>query len=343
MGFRAGRAQMDALFNAWQAEGFTVVAPKLFAGTGRFSETDIVRYDAVTSIDEVVFDRRADYSFKEALTPIRQTLFYFAGESTTEAESPRAGGAVIFLRNCDRCALEALDDMYLKNGEEDFYYKRLREHCRFVVMGCSHSFEDCFCVSMGTNVAPDYDMAIDPAGDDFLLDVKNPGWQGILAGIGAPEQPVTPQTVSDNAVQVALSEAIPDRAALCASEIWQEYDERCIACGRCTLVCPSCTCFTMQDLFYDDAGKIGERRRVQASCMIDGYTDVAGGGSYRQKNGARMRFKALHKVYDHRARFGRNMCVGCGRCTAICPEYIDFAAILNKVDGEVRSQEGGRA
>ena len=105
-----------------------------------------------------------------------------------------------------------------------------------------------------------------------------------------------PQTVSDNAVQVALSEAIPDRAALCASDIWQEYDERCIACGRCTLVCPSCTCFTMQDLFYDDAGRIGERRRVQASCMIDGYTDVAGGGSYRQGNGARMRFKVLHAV-----------------------------------------------
>ena len=56
----------------------------------------------------------------------------------------------------------------------------------------------------------------------------------------------------------------------------------------------------MQDIFYRDNGKAGERRRVQASCMVDGFTDVAGGGSYRQKIGDRMRFKTLHKVYDYK-------------------------------------------
>ena len=76
------------------------------------------------------------------------------------------------------------------------------------------------------------------------------------------------------------------------------YPEKCIGCGRCNFVCPTCTCYTMQDVFYTDNGKVGERRRVGASCMVDGYTNVAGGGQYRRSKGERMRFKVLHKIYD---------------------------------------------
>jgi anaerobic sulfite reductase subunit A len=63
--------------------------------------------------------------------------------------------------------------------------------------------------------------------------------------------------------------------------------------------------------------------------MVDGFADVAGGGSYRQKNGQRMRFKVFHKILDFKKRFGCHLCVGCGRCDAICPEYISFSHILN--------------
>jgi anaerobic sulfite reductase subunit A len=73
--------------------------------------------------------------------------------------------------------------------------------------------------------------------------------------------------------------------------------------------------------------------------MVDGFTDVAGGGSYRQKNGQRMRFKALHKALDFQQRFDYPMCVGCGRCDDICPEYISFSNTINKLThaiGEVQ-------
>ena len=65
--------------------------------------------------------------------------------------------------------------------------------------------------------------------------------------------------------------------------------------------------------------------------MIDGYTDVAGGGSYRRKNGQRMRFKVLHKVFHFKKRTGFHMCVGCGRCDAICPEYISYSDCVNRL------------
>jgi anaerobic sulfite reductase subunit A len=70
--------------------------------------------------------------------------------------------------------------------------------------------------------------------------------------------------------------------------------------------------------------------------MVDGYTDVAGGLVMRKTNGERMRFKVLHKVYDFRKRFGYDMCVGCGRCDTVCPEYISFANCINKLNARVK-------
>ena len=95
----------------------------------------------------------------------------------------------------------------------------------------------------------------------------------------------------------------------------------------------------MQDVFYTDNGKVGERRRVGSSCMVDGYSNVAGGGQYRKKQGERMRFKVLHKIRDYRKRFGYDMCVGCGRCDDICGEYISFSHIINKVAAAVEEME----
>lgn len=60
-------------------------------------------------------------------------------------------------------------------------------------------------------------------------------------------------------------------------------------------------------------------------------TDVAGGGSYRKTRGERMRFKVLHKISDFKKQFGYQMCVGCGRCDDICPEYISFSDCLNRL------------
>lgn len=330
MGFAINRDQMNALISRWQ-ESCEVYAPKRFVGAGRYTDLDVIRYDKINTIEEAVLDEKSNFSYKDVLTPISQTLFYFAQDKAIEAEPERKKGAVIFLRACDLNGLRALDEMYLHNGNPDYYYSQLRENCHFVLIGCPKSFSNCFCVSMGTNRADNYDMSIDIAGDGYLVDVKDADWAAFLKEQGAAEQEVTPASVTENEVKVTIPENLTNQVA--KSKMWDEYDARCIACGRCTLVCPTCTCYTMQDLFYTENGKVGERRRVQASCMVDGYSTVAGGASYRKKNGERMRFKALHKVLDFRKRSGFNMCVGCGRCDDTCPEYISFSTIINKLEG----------
>ena len=87
----------------------------------------------------------------------------------------------------------------------------------------------------------------------------------------------------------------------------------------------------MQDIFYRDNENAGERRRVWTSCQVDGYSDIAGGIRFRKDQGERMRFKVLHKVYNYKNRFGYHMCVGCGRCENVCPEYISYIHCLHKL------------
>ena len=92
-------------------------------------------YGKVSSISEIVFDRKSEYSFKEVLTPISQTLFFFTEDQCKEADPPKKG-AVLFLRSCDLHALKRLDDLYLHNGPADYYYKRIRDNIKIVLMGC---------------------------------------------------------------------------------------------------------------------------------------------------------------------------------------------------------------
>ena len=173
----------------------------------------------------------------------------------------------------------------------------------------------------------------------FACDVPEESLAELFEKNSAAEQRVEPKYVTENAVHVTIPDEIP--SGIYKNSVWDEYSARCIGCGRCNFACPTCTCYTMQDVFYTDNGKVGERRRVGASCMVDGYTNVAGGGEYRRTKGERMRFKVLHKILDFKKRFGYQMCVGCGRCDRICPEYISFSACINKVNKAVEEMKEG--
>ena len=160
MGKRLNSDEMQTIFEILQ-KSYDVYGPKIYQGTGCFSDTDIVRYGLLNSWEELVWDQKSDYSFKEVLFPVSETILYF-----TEDEMKTADGVArqrwIFLKSCDFHALKRLDEMYLKNGAEDYYYRRMRENTVFAVMGCKESGKNCFCVSMGTNRCEEYDMYIFP-------------------------------------------------------------------------------------------------------------------------------------------------------------------------------------
>lgn len=197
-------------------------------------------------------------------------------------------------------------------------------------MGCSESFDDCFCVSMGTNKSDDYDLSIDRQNDgSFLINCRDSAWAAQLDALGAEKQDVTPAFVTENKVRVTIPDNLSHTVA--ESSIWDEYDSRCIACGRCNFVCPSCTCFTMQEHFLQrkrprrrTSSRLGQlhgrrlyrcrRRRQLPQSPRPAHAIQGSAQSARPQSALR----------PHNVRRLR-------RCDAICPEYISFSHAVNRL------------
>ncbi|WP_032121467.1 anaerobic sulfite reductase subunit AsrA [Clostridium amazonitimonense] len=336
MGFKLSNSAFNEYLISLK-EKYKVYAPVTLKGKGTFSDTDSIRYSEVYSIEEMTLDKKSHFSFKELVLPITQTLFYFTEDSWIEPKVEEKE-ILIFLRSCDLHGIKPIDQIYLNNGYEDPYYKALREKIKFVLIGCGESFENCFCASMGTNKSFNYHMALNYKNEEVCIDIKDEDLLELFKGIDFLEKKdVSPNYVESNEISVKVPDNLDQR--ILNSKVWNEYSSRCIACGRCNSVCPTCTCFTMQDIFYKDNPKAGERRRVWASCHIDGFTTMAGGHEFRKDKGEKMRYKVMHKVYDFKKKFGYQMCVGCGRCDDICPEYISFSNCVNKLNEAMKEVE----
>ena len=319
-------------------EKYRIFAPVLKVGEGRFKDTDVIRYDFIDRIEDAELEERSDFSFKEILLPLSETMFFFTEDEIKESDYDQTP-VIVLMRSCDIHAVKRLDQMYTGNGDnDDWFYERLRDRVKFALIGCGSACPNSFCVDMGSNKTDDYAFSIDVVDGNVYVDLKDADLEEAFKAGASDAKDVEPRYVTENEIHVERPEEVP--VELFKDEMWDEYSKRCVNCGRCNFVCPTCTCFTIQDLFYTDNGKVGERRRVNASCMVDGYTDVAGGLIMRKSNGERMRFKVLHKVYDFRKRFGYDMCVGCGRCDTVCPEYISFSNCINKLNARVKEVTG---
>jgi anaerobic sulfite reductase subunit A len=323
MGSRMSIVQMDGAI-ARLRETCRVFAPRRGGKT--------VRYGEISSVSEIVLDAKSHFSPKEAFYPVVQTMFYFAGNECKESETS-GKRIVVFARPCDIHSVKRLDAMFLENGgQEDAYYARLRNKLVFFMIECTQGWDNCFCVSMGTNKAEDYAAAFRFDGGGVTVDVKDSEFAPLFQA-GEPRG-FTPDYVRENKKKVTVP-AIGDEdlPAVRALSIWDDIAKDCVSCGACNTVCGTCSCFDTADIIYNQTSREGERRRVYASCMQESFTAVAGGHKVRGSAAERMRFKTLHKIYGFKKRFGGgNMCVGCGRCDDRCPEDISFSDAVNKLN-----------
>jgi len=345
MSYILSSEKADALFSELKKQ-YRIYAPKRFKAQGRFSDTDIIRYAEVSSLEEIVFDEKSDYPAKEVISPIQQALFFFT-EDEYRTSKGNTKPILLFARPCDINAQHVQAKIYAGNGGfVDMYYERMRELVKFVLVECPNSDDTCFCVSMGSNKTDDYAMAIRvEAGGSVKFKVCDEKLMPFFSNV--PTAEFEPMFVEENETKVTLPDISNKEILNKLKEhpMWKEYNGRCISCGACTIACSTCTCFTAKDIAYGDNPEVGERRRVTASCQIDGFSTVAGGASYRKTAGDNMRFKMLHKFHDYKARFGdSHMCVGCGRCIHRCPEFISVTNTLNKMCGaveEIKAEKGG--
>ncbi len=343
MGYRLSFEEVNDLFKKLQEE-YRIYAPKKFEKAGRYSDTDIIKYDEVDKVEDIVYKEKSDYPAKEVITPITQTIFYFTEDEFRESKTDDKK-LLIFARPCDINAQERQDKMYLENGPyTDYFYKRMKDKVKFILMECTEGWDTCFCVSMGSNKTENYSLAVRFNGDELLFDIKDEEFKSYFEDKNREDFDL--QFIEQNEVNVDIPE-IPNKDVLNKLKkhsMWDEYNKRCIGCGSCTVACSTCTCFTTSDVIYNENINAGERRRIQSSCQPEGleFDVMAGGISFRDIQADRYRFKILHKIHDYKERFGDNhMCVGCGRCITRCPEHISIMATIKKISKALKEICGG--
>ncbi|MGL6066295.1 MAG: anaerobic sulfite reductase subunit AsrA [Cetobacterium sp.] len=343
MGYKMTTENFDNLLKILSKE-YKVYAPKRFVNEGRYADTDVIRYDRVYSAGEIVHSEKSDYAAKEVLSPITETVLYFTDTDYRETKVVDDRPMLVFARSCDIHSIKRYDDIFLKNGGySDSYYKRMRENTKFVLIECpKNGWDTCFCASMDTGSTDEYAFGVKFDGEEILIETKDTEFNNYFTEGRELDFTLTP--VTENVRNVKIPEINDKETQMLVKklEMWKEFDKRCLMCGSCTVSCSTCTCFTTYDMNYSSDTNAGERRRINASCHVDGYTDMAGDHSFRKAGGERMRFKVMHKIHDHKKRFKEHhMCVGCGRCDDKCPVFISFSTTVNKLADAVDKINGG--
>lgn len=335
----------EELFDALSKE-FDIYGPVREIRGGRYCDMDAIMYRQLDSLGKLEYKEKSTYSPKEMLTPFTETLFYFNEDSYTETSERYKKKVLVFARACDINAIKYLDDIYIRNGNvEDPFYKRRKKMVYYALMECDHSLdENCFCLSTNTNKTDDYTLAVRFNDDSSInLKLKDEEYADLLEGFEKEDFDL--KYPKENSFTVDFPEIRNNHEAneLAKDPMWDEYQKRCIGCGSCTTACSTCTCFTTRDIVYTVNRHVGERRRTNASCMTKDFDLVAGGGKFRPQIKDRYRYKILHKIYAHNMRFDDGaMCVGCGRCSAHCPQLISYPETINKVSKAlIRIREEG--
>ena len=296
---------------------------------------------------------RLDYDItilppKVALQPPQERVAHISLEGEAPVAEPviEAEPTVLFgVHTCDVHAIRLLDRAFTADYPDSHYLERRRQTL-IVSMEClTPCDEHSFCKDMGTLTADEgYDLHLTDIGDAYTVHI------GTEAGEALLERYATTRVATDEDVRrlnEVLSAKWPrfthrlnfDAAELPAMlataydhPIWAELGERCLSCGSCTNVCPTCYCFNMLDTVSLTLREAIRVRRWD-SCQLDEFARVAGGENFREARAARQRHRFFRKGKWLRERFDTTGCVGCGRCIRTCLVHINIVDVFNTIHG----------
>ncbi|MDX9857567.1 MAG: 4Fe-4S dicluster domain-containing protein [candidate division Zixibacteria bacterium] len=281
------------------------------------------------------------FSWKTYLYPPSRPLYRAQREGNRFDIAAENGGApkqaFLGVRSCELAAIRIQDRVLLKGPFVDTAYRERRQNALIIAVNCTRAGGTCFCASMktGPRVSDGYDLALTEfaEGKQHYFVMESGSEQGSALLSRLPVSPASAEQIADVAKAVDKATRQMGRTLDVEglkeslykgfdSTQWEKVAGRCLTCGNCTLVCPTCFCVTVEE-GTALTGEQAFRVRRWDSCFTADFSYIHG-GSIRASDYSRYRQWLMHKLAYWQDQFGEIGCVGCGRCITWCPVGIDL-------------------
>ena len=311
---------LEQWLNQMLKKGMRVLAP--------VQQGDKIDFRQITSPDEVATDYvQTTQSVKRVVFPTAEVLFSYHKEgkdTTLKYSNPDALPETVLwkIRPCDAAGFAPLSGIFNWDYKDKLYNAR-RAKTTLISFSCSRCDESCFCTSVnggpGNTNGSDIQVTLLPDGSAFveILTMKGKALAKLYIVEFEPAGDIDKDkylaTVTTHFTPEAIREKLTDAFD---SPVWKQQSERCLGCGACAFVCPTCACFDIQE---DAKGSSGRRIRCWDSCGFSLFTQHTSGHNPRPTQSTRWRQRILHKFSYMPERIHETGCTGCGRCSRACP------------------------
>jgi ferredoxin len=296
----------------------------------------------VKSSNEVSQSFPSTLSSKELLFPQCETLFTFelhTGDVTLEEPPIEEERMVLFgLPPCEARSIVLLQKAFASDEFQDPYYLHRKANAVIIGKSCEHPLSTCFCSSVGGSPfgTDGVDLLLQDLGEKYFLQVLTATGEALVDELPGYEEATQADVNAAKRIATAVEASFKTRLELQGVEkkleqmfedpLWDVIYQKCVGCGVCTYLCPTCYCF---DIVDEAQGSIGKRIRIWDSCQFSLFTLQGSGENPRPTGKERMRQRIMHKFNYYPLNHGGIACVGCGRCIRECPVNLDIREILN--------------
>ena len=280
-----------------------------------------------------------------ALFPYHEPLLEFRiDDPVTSRQVTQAEPTILLgVHPCDVHGINVMDEV-MTDGPVDANYHLRRSQCRIVALECGAPCSEYnFCADKGTHrVEWGFDLLMVDLGDRYFVYVHSAPGEELVAGKPYFRSANSEDRIALEKAREAQAAQLQPRLRVPAGRLpslvkssydgllWEAIGRKCLSCGTCTNVCPTCYCYDVADEMELDLCR-GTRCRTWDSCQSSRFAAVASGENFREKPAARQRHRVFKKEVYQFEKYGRSACVGCGRCSGACVAAIRLTDIFTQL------------